>query len=183
MGRLIALLVLVVYPLTELLVASWVASMIGWAWVMVLVLVGLLLGLLVMSRAGRRAADGLSSAARTGSLPGGEVGDSALLFLSGALIAVPGFVTDVLGLALLVPPLRRVVRRLAGATIGRRIRASGFSLTTATVDGVTVTRLHEGDVIAGEVVERHDADPGETDVPGDRTGPADGTPPPALPSS
>jgi UPF0716 protein FxsA len=173
MGRLIALLVVVVYPLTELLVAAWLAARIGWAWVMVLALVGLLAGLLVMSRAGRRAADGLSTAARTGSLPGGDVGDSALLFLAGLLLAVPGFVTDVLGLALLLPPLRRVVRRAAGATLGRRIRAGGYSMTTATVDGVTVTRLHEGDVIAGEVVERHDAPPEASDD----------DPPPALPSS
>lgn len=163
MGRVIALLVLVGYPLTELLVASWVASRIGWAWVLVILLLGLLLGLMVMGRAGRRAADGLSSAARTGSLPGGDVGDSALLFLAGALVAVPGLVTDVVGLALLVPPVRRAVRRAAGATLGRRIRARGYSVTTATVDGVTVTRLHEGDVIAGEVVDRHDADPGRPD--------------------
>ncbi len=178
MGRAIALLALVVYPITEIVVASLVAAQIGWAWVLLLFLAGAIVGLAVMGRAGRKAAEGLAEASRVGELPGGAVGNSALMFLSGALIFVPGFVTDVVGLGLLVPPVRDGVRRVAGRTIGRRIQAGGYSVTTTSVDGVTVTRLHEGDVVSGEVVDRRDEDPAAgPDAP---EGTPEG-PPPELP--
>ena len=109
-----------------------------------------------MRHAGSAAARGWAEASRRGSLPGGDVGDAALLFLAGLLLAVPGLLTDVVALVLLVPPTRRLVRSITGRTVGRRIRARGYSVTTATVDGMTVTRLHEGDVIAGRVVDSRD---------------------------
>ncbi len=38
--------------------------------------------------------------------------DGALVLVGGALLLTPGFLTDVVGLALLLPPSRTVVRRL-----------------------------------------------------------------------
>jgi UPF0716 protein FxsA len=45
-----------------------------------------------------------------------------LLLVAGALLIVPGFVTDAVGLALLLPPVRRMARRLAARRWGRRRR-------------------------------------------------------------
>jgi UPF0716 protein FxsA len=46
-----------------------------------------------------------------GQVPTGPMTDGGLLAAAGFLLLVPGFVTDVVGLALLVPPVRAGVRR------------------------------------------------------------------------
>ena len=47
--------------------------------------------------------------------------DGVLVIFGGAFLITPGFLTDILGLVLLVPPSRRVVRRLAVRRLGRRM--------------------------------------------------------------
>jgi UPF0716 protein FxsA len=46
-----------------------------------------------------------------GEVPAAPVFDGALILLAGVLLLIPGFVTDALGLLLLVPPVRAGVRR------------------------------------------------------------------------
>ena len=48
---------------------------------------------------------------QAGRVPGATLADGALVVVAGVLLLVPGFVTDVPGLLLLVPPVRRGVRR------------------------------------------------------------------------
>lgn len=157
MGAAIALVVLVVYPITEIAVATWLAGEVGWGWTLALLAAGLAVGILIMRSAGASALRVLTTASRTGALPGGEVGDHALTFLGGLLIAVPGFVTDVLGLLLVLPPTRLLIRRIAGRALRRRVRAAGFTVVQTTgPDGSPVTGVVDGDVIRGEVLDRHD---------------------------
>ena len=49
---------------------------------------------------------------RKGAIPTREVVDGFLVLLAGALLLVPGFLTDVMALLLLLPPTRAVARRL-----------------------------------------------------------------------
>ncbi|HEY0131212.1 MAG TPA: FxsA family protein, partial [Allosphingosinicella sp.] len=52
--------------------------------------------------------------------PGREVADGVLIIIGGTLLLTPGFVTDVFGLFLLLPPTRAIARRvLKRMTIGR----------------------------------------------------------------
>lgn len=60
-----------------------------------------------------------------GELPAREVVDGLLIAVAGVLLVTPGFVTDSLGLLLLLPPTRALVRVWAMATLGRRLVASG----------------------------------------------------------
>lgn len=152
-------LAFLVYVVVEFAVAVAVAALIGWFAVIILVIAGLAFGLVIMSNAGTQAASALRSAQQSGDLPEGTVGDSALLFAAGLLIAIPGFLTDLIGLLLMIPPLRRLVRRWAAGVITRRLQARGLSVLTTNVDGTTVTRVVPGDVVAGEVISRADEDP------------------------
>ena len=52
-------------------------------------------------------------------MPGRELVDAFLILFGGALMLTPGFLTDVLGMGLLLPPVRALVRR----TLARRFRA------------------------------------------------------------
>lgn len=150
------------YLVIEVAVAVAVATRIGWLLVFAFFFAGFCGGLWVMKMAGLQAAQALNAASRTGELPGGEVGDAAVLFGGGILIAAPGFVTDFLGLLCVIPPTRRLSRRLLGVLIARRLRRSGVSVVTTTIDGVRVTRVVPGDVIAGEVIREG---PAATDQP------------------
>ena len=61
-------------------------------------------------------------------VPGAALADAALLTAAGALVLIPGFVTDVFGLALLVPPIRSGVRRVLRRRWSKRFVVQGYEL-------------------------------------------------------
>ncbi len=113
---LVALLVLLAAEVATLI---WVAGQIGVAEAILLLVVVSALGPWLVRRAGvgtwRRARERLG----VGEVPGREATDGLLLFGAGALICVPGFITDAVGLLLLLPPVRAGVRRLLVVRLGR----------------------------------------------------------------
>ena len=70
------------------------------------------------------------------------------------MIAVPGLITSALGLLLLVPPVRRLVRRSVSRSVRRRAEAAGgvFTVTSTTVAG-TVVREDEVPPPRGELLQ------------------------------
>ena len=62
----------------------------------------------------------IREAVAAGRVPGKELADAFLILLGGALMLTPGFVTDAFGIALLLPPVRAVVRRVALVQLSRR---------------------------------------------------------------
>jgi UPF0716 protein FxsA len=108
---------LLLLAVAEIVLLVLVARQIGLALTLLLVLATALLGGWLLRREGIRAWRALRRASMDGRPPGAEVSDGLLGLLSGVLLLVPGFLTDLTGLALLVPPIRRVarsgVRRLA----------------------------------------------------------------------
>ncbi len=169
------ILVLVVYLVTEWIAASWLASLIGWGGVALVVAVLVIVGVAVMRRAGFAAARSLRPVSIDGanvmpgvtsdsmSKTGREVGDAGALFVGGFLIALPGLLTSTLGLVLLVPPVRRWVRGGLARTVRRRAEAAGltFDARAATVRGTTIPGdvvrddappASRGEIISGELV-------------------------------
>jgi UPF0716 protein FxsA len=59
----------------------------------------------------------------SGSVPGKEIADGVMILFAGALLMTPGFLTDLLGISLLLPPVRAVVR---GAVMRRAARRAGI---------------------------------------------------------
>jgi UPF0716 protein FxsA len=49
-----------------------------------------------------------------------------LVIFGGAFLITPGFITDIVGLILLIPPTRAVVRRVVVRRLGRRIEVGTF---------------------------------------------------------
>ncbi|MEY7973208.1 FxsA family protein [Saccharomonospora xinjiangensis] len=92
--------------------AIWaVASLVGFLSTLGLLLAGAIVGSWLARREGGKAARAVLDTARSGRSPLGEVTDGMLIGLGGLLIFVPGFVSDVAGLLLLLPPTRALVRR------------------------------------------------------------------------
>lgn len=106
----LALLLLIIWPIAEFFVALKVAEAIGVLLTVILLLVSWPVGLWLMKAEGRAAWARLRAASAQGRPPGGEVIDGALVLFGGALLIVPGFISDVLGLCLLVSPVRRLAR-------------------------------------------------------------------------
>ncbi len=150
------LIAFLIYSVVELSIAVLIASLSSWLVVFALLVAGFILGLLIMRDAGGSAAAALRQASATNDLPPGQVGDSALRFGAGLLVAIPGFLTDILGLMLLIPPMRRLMRRGGAVVIGGFLRRNGMSMVTTTVQGTTVTKVVPGDVVVGGVIRRED---------------------------
>lgn len=115
----LALLLLILWPLAELFVAIKVAEAIGVLLTVLLLVVGIPIGVWLARAEGRAAWRRLSAAVSAGRPPGREVIDGALVLLGGVLFIVPGFITDLLGLLLLAAPSRWV----AGSAIARNFQS------------------------------------------------------------
>jgi UPF0716 protein FxsA len=135
------------YLVVEIVALVAVASWIGVGWTVVVLLAGSVLGLLLARHEGLRAARALAEAARDQRVAHVEVTDGLLVAAGGLLLLVPGLVTDVAGLLLLLPPSRSLVRRRMVRAAERRAPV----LRTARIraDGTVV----DGSVVDGEVVE------------------------------
>lgn len=149
---------LLALPLLELALLIVVGRAIGVLATLSLLVLGAVAGVVVLRRVGAGAARRLTEAAGptaggavggvpVGGLPVGGSPGAALLVPAGLLLIVPGFLSDLVGLGLLVPAVRRSLAARAGEALLRRIDRR-------------VVRVVPGEVIPGEVI------PGEV-IPGE----------------
>lgn len=106
------LLAFVVMPILEIVVLIQVGQVIGPWWTILLLVLDSVLGAWVIKREGRRAWQALRSQLESGSMPARELADGVLIVLGGAFMLSPGFVTDALGILLILPVTRPLFRRL-----------------------------------------------------------------------
>ncbi|HEY7257119.1 MAG TPA: FxsA family protein [Solirubrobacterales bacterium] len=118
-----ALLVIlfIVVPIVELYVIIQVGQAIGVLPTLALLLADAVLGSLLLRHQGRGAWRRFNEALAQRRVPAREAADGVLIAVGGTLLLTPGFVTDVFGLILLIPPTRALARRLLGAYFGRRL--------------------------------------------------------------
>lgn len=111
-------LLFIVVPLVELYVIIQVGQSIGALNVIGLLIVMSIAGGWLMKQQGLGVLRRVQDQLHDGQVPGREIVDGFLILFGGALMLTPGFLTDVLGIALLLPPFRAVVR----AGLARRFR-------------------------------------------------------------
>ena len=120
----LALLFLLV-PVAELYVIYQVGDAIGVLWTFLLLAADSLLGSLLLKSQGRAVWRRFNDNLAQGRMPHREVIDGVLVIFGGAFLITPGFITDIVGLTLLVPPTRAVVRRFLVRRLGRRVMVAG----------------------------------------------------------
>ncbi len=104
------LLALLALPLLELAVFVAVAKAIGFAWALTLVLATSFAGALVLRHAGGNHIARVRVALGEGNFTALQADSSGgLILLAGILLLIPGFITDLLGLMLLIGPLRQAL--------------------------------------------------------------------------
>jgi len=111
------LLAVLALPALELVVFIAVAASIGFAWALLLMLTTSLAGALVLRHAGGSHIARIRVAMGDGGVTALQAdGSGGLVVLSGILLLIPGFITDIVGLFLLIAPLRQAL----GALLGQR---------------------------------------------------------------
>jgi UPF0716 family protein affecting phage T7 exclusion len=91
----------------------------------VLLLADAVLGSLLLRHQGRAAWIRFNRALAEGRLPHKEVFDGVLVIMGGALLLTPGFLTDIVGLILLIPPTRALVRAMSARFVRGRLAVGG----------------------------------------------------------
>jgi UPF0716 protein FxsA len=111
-------------PIAEIAVFLLVAALIGFLGAFILMLATTLAGVAVLRRAGRGRIAQFRVAVSDGEVTGVEANTGGFLtVLAGLLLVLPGFVTDLVGAALLIRPLRRWCGRTFKTWVGRRQNA------------------------------------------------------------
>ena len=104
-------------PLIEIALFVTVGGWLG-LWLTLAIVLGTgVAGVLVMRWQGVHAMEGLRQATQLRRDPMGQVADDALVMMAGILLILPGFMTDMLGLLLLIPPVRGLVIRAMAARV------------------------------------------------------------------
>ena len=136
------------YPIVELITLWLVAQWIGWGSAIILLLLGIPVGFIIMGKASRK---------------------RPVWFIAGLLVAIPGFVTDLIGFVLLLPPIQRSLERRGRAWLEANVTFLDFSGGAAQMR----SPYDSGDVVPGMVI--HEDEPGH-DNPRHDDGPPFGRP-------
>jgi len=113
-----------------------VAEQIGFLWAFLLLIVVSALGPFIVRRVGFGVLTHTRDRLSRGEVPTRELLDGLVVLLGGVMICIPGFVTDALGLLLMIGPVRHLLIRTSGRRLARRvqtIRASRWRVIDARV--------------------------------------------------
>ncbi|MFE7325801.1 FxsA family membrane protein [Streptomyces sp. NPDC057565] len=162
-------LAIAAWAVLEIWLLTLVADVAGGFTVLLLLIGGVVLGAAVMKAAGRRAFRNLTEtlqrmpgrpgeAAAPSTAPSGSKGNGFLM-LGGLLLIIPGMISDVAGLLLLVPPVRATLGRYAERSLDRRMRTGAPGSLS---DAFQQARIHrpDGKVVQGEVIRDTETQPG-----------------------
>jgi UPF0716 protein FxsA len=127
LGRLLALFVIV--PLVELILLVRLGQWVGLLPTIGLVVLTGVAGAALARREGLRTLWLIQADVRSGRFPVGRLLDGALILLAGGLLLTPGVLTDIVGLAMLVPGSRGWIKVRLGSHLRRMVESGRASLT------------------------------------------------------
>jgi UPF0716 protein FxsA len=114
-------LLFIVVPLVELYVIIRVGELIGAGPTIALLLLDSILGAALLRSQGRAVWRRFNLALAERRVPARETFDGAMVIFGGALLITPGFISDIVGLLLLIPPTRALIRRGGTRVVRRRL--------------------------------------------------------------
>jgi UPF0716 protein FxsA len=155
---LLLVFIFIVVPIAELYVLLQIGQAIGVLPTIALLILDSVLGSWLMRSQGRAAWMRFNRALAEGRVPGREVIDGVLIIFGGALLLTPGFLSDIVGLVLLLPPTRAIVRGVLVRRFGGRLVTSATSGAQARVtrifgDGAGRPRRADDDTVQGTATE------------------------------
>lgn len=146
---LVVLALLIGVPLLEIWTIIQVGRVIGPWWTIGLLLAAGALGSWLIQREGTRAWGAFRTALHSGRMPARELADGALVLIGGVLMLSPGFVTDLVGVLLILPVSRPVARAALSRFVERRLVVVPYGPGDARRPGPPAG----GPVVQGDVVD------------------------------
>jgi UPF0716 protein FxsA len=131
------LLLLLLATTIEITVLVVVGQAIGLLPTILLLIVASVVGIWLLRREGARTLASFQEAMRTRRVPHREMIDGVLIAMAGVLVLIPGFVSDVVALALLFPPTRALISRRMVRVAEQRARSAQHG-GTIIVDSVVL---------------------------------------------
>jgi UPF0716 protein FxsA len=118
---LLLVVVFIAVPIAEIYVIIKVGEAIGPLLTVLLLAADSVIGSMLLRSQGRRVWARFRETLQRGAMPHREVVDGVLVIFGGAFLITPGFLTDIIGALLLLPPTRAVFRRMLISRLGKRI--------------------------------------------------------------
>lgn len=125
------MLVLFLYIVLEGLAFVGIANLIGLGWTLLLLLATMLFGMTIASLEVRRIMHGKTKRTEDGSVimedatPGRTAGNVGLTLAGGVFLSLPGFLTTFLGILLILPPTRALLRTMLSVKIFKSVENLG----------------------------------------------------------
>ena len=116
----VLLLLFLIVPLAELYVIIQVGQAFGALNTIALLILVSAAGAWLVKREGMGVWKRFQRQVEAGAVPGREIADGVMILFAGALLMTPGFLSDLLAMSLLLPPVRAVVRAAIMRQAARR---------------------------------------------------------------
>ena len=123
MRVLLLLLLFIAVPILELYGIYLLGDAIGIVPTLLLLALDSVLGTVLLRSQGRAVWQRFNEAMAAGRMPHREVQDGVAVIFGGAFLITPGFITDIVGVLLLLPPTRAVILRIGARVIAKRMTA------------------------------------------------------------
>ncbi|MES2964187.1 MAG: FxsA family protein [Bdellovibrionota bacterium] len=172
-------LLLLLYPILEILTIVRVGGEIGVMNTLFAFVAAGVLGLGIVKTRGKFMLGNFQASLARGEIPAGQALHSIMIIIGGFGLMAPGFLSDAVGLLLILPGSRHLIARYMKSTLERKMRSGSFRIFTAgNVPPFGANprppqqpgewrdvspREIRGDVIEAEVVERTTRDPSSSD--------------------
>ena len=114
-------LLFIVLPLVEILILVKIGMLTSfWVPITIVIVTGVV-GSALARREGWKVLERMRDDVRTGQMPADSLVDGFLVLLAGVLFVLPGVLSDVVGIVLLFPPSRQLVKRGVAAWFRRNV--------------------------------------------------------------
>jgi len=158
---LLLVLLFLALPIAELAVIVQVSDSVGLGNTLGLLLLVSVAGAWLVKRQGLDVWRRLDARVSTGEMPGTELVDGVMILVAGAMLLTPGFITDAVGLALLLPPVRAGLRGVFRRWFAHRVKVVAGPVRIGEAVIIERERPPSRPPVAHDVIEIDEIDGGD----------------------
>ena len=122
-------IIFTIIPVLELYLIIKVGGMIGALNTVLIILVTAIIGASLTKSQGLIVLSKIQQALNEGRIPGNELLHGLMILIGGATLLTPGFITDLIGLSMLIPHVRDFYIKIAQKIIKKRVETGRWDIT------------------------------------------------------
>jgi len=148
LGKLILVFVLV--PLADLILLMAMSKYTGWPFSIAMVILSGIIGAILAKRSTRAVGTKIRERMAEGGMSAGLLTDGAMIFFAAGLLLTPGFITDAVGLSILIPPCRRWYKARISNWMKRNFKVQVVQMPGQNSPSQNDPNTVDGEVVGGE---------------------------------